>query len=199
MALCKQVLLIACPACALIRNRVPSQRIIPKGSLKQNVPYLNESSMSCGLINSPVEYLIEYFYIAVKMIEYFLFKWTRAYFIYMRGTPADFSTQMCSECHFSWEWMQIWYSFCIFGALTVPSIVYYTSAFLLSVWHPEQQLWKCSGGCRRLPLPFLPPLCGVKWMFSIEVSWYDLIINCFKRTWGKSTTYSVQLGPQCGW
>lgn len=50
------------------------------------------------------------------------------------------------------------------------------------VRHPKQQLWKCSGGCRRLLLLFLPPLFGVKWMFSFEVSWYDLIVNCFKRT-----------------
>ena len=38
---------------------------------------------------------------------------------------------------------------CIFAVLRVPSIVYYVSAFLLSVWHPKQQHWlsECLEGC----------------------------------------------------
>lgn len=91
--------------------------------------------------------------------QYFLFLRTTPYFIYVKGTSSSEKSKnrlIFFQLDVPWVAPLLGMNanvldifLCIFAVLRVPSIVYYVSAFLLSVWHPKQQHWlsECLEGC----------------------------------------------------
>lgn len=88
--------------------------------------------------------------------------------------------------------------------MRVPAIVYYVSAFLLPVWHPEQQRrmneW-VSRGCWRQFLSFLLLfiVCrNEKWVVFMETARCDWNIRYLKKQKTKPRNYFVQLIKHSG-
>ncbi len=148
---------------------------------------------------------IEYFSIGGGIAEHFLFLRTTAYFMHVKGTffPEQSKNRLIFQLDVRWVAALLGTNanvldifLCIFAVSRVASIVYYVSAFLLSVWHPKQQYWmnKCleaagDGFCHF----YFCTLLGIEWMICMEMASYVWSLKYFKRMQTKSTNYFVQL------
>lgn len=119
------------------------------------------------------------------MSDYFLFLKTTTHFRCVKGTfLCDAKNRLSFQLDVQWVAPLLRINanvpdifLCIFEDLRVPSIVYYVSAFLLSVWHPKQQQWmnKClegAGDTDSFCHFYFCTLFGIEWMIFMEIARY---------------------------